>query len=165
MALQGLRDLLAHRDLRVLSGQLVLLVPLVRLGRVLREQLDLKGHKETRVQGLLEQLDQQEQRDLRVVRALPELLDQQDLKGQQDLVVQVDPPDRVDQRVPRVPVVPVQLDHRDPLVLRETRVRDLAVQLAQLDQVETLVLRVLREQPVQDLVVLLVQRDLAARRD
>ena len=64
-----------------------------------------------------------------------------------------------------MPVVPVQLDHRDPLVLRETRVRDLAVQLAQLDQVETLVLRVLKEQPVQDLVVLPVQRDLVARKD
>ena len=78
----GLRVIPAHRDLRVLSGQLVLLVPLVRLGRVLLAQPDLKGHKETRVQGLLEQLDQREQRDLRVVRALLELLDQQDPRGQ-----------------------------------------------------------------------------------
>ena len=64
-----------------------------------------------------------------------------------------------------MPVVLVRLDHRDPLVPRETRARDLAVQPAQLDQVETLELRVPREQPVRDLVALPVQRDLPDRRD
>ena len=58
LVLLGLRVLLAHRDLRVLSGQLVLLVPLVQPGRVLREQPDPKGHKETQALGLLEQQDQ-----------------------------------------------------------------------------------------------------------